>query len=130
MCVSQALQNIINEISILESGNKRRTLICEELVEVLVQWGNITNDLRMIAEKITKEEFIDNSIRLSKLLSILITQIGICDDYIPLPEVVLSLRHNKKFDLTEADSVTALVYCSHKVIECLAIIASKNKSIS
>ena len=123
------LENIVNQISTMELSNKKRTLACESLVDVLVEWGHIANNLRIIAEKITKEEFIDNSIRLSKLLSVLITQIGICDDYSPLPEVVLSLRQNKRFDLTESDSITALVYCSHKAIECLAIIASKNSAV-
>jgi hypothetical protein len=124
--VSEVFKNIVQKISDLESNNKARPLVCETLVEVLLEWGQITNNLRIIADDISKQEFIDTAIRLSKLLSVLITQIGISDDYVPLPEAVLSLRHNKKFDLTEADSVAAIVYCSHKVIECLAILATKN----
>jgi hypothetical protein len=124
--MSEALKNIITQISILESSNKSRSYVCEELVENLVEWGTITHKLRLISTHISQQEFIDNATRLSKLLSILITQIGICDDYTPLPEAILSLKHQKRFDLTESDSITALVYCSHKVIECLAIIASQN----
>ena len=124
--MSEIIKTIIQKISVLESSNKARPLACESLVAVLLEWGQITNNLRMITDDISKQEFIDTAIRLSKLLSVLITQIGIADDYVPLPEAVLSLRHNKKFDLTEADSVAAIVYCSHKVIECLAILATKN----
>ena len=124
--MSEIFKTIIQKISVLESSNKARPLACESLVAVLLEWGQITNNLRMITDDISKQEFIDTAIRLSKLLSVLITQIGIADDYVPLPEAVLSLRHNKKFDLTEADSVAAIVYCSHKVIECLAILATKN----
>ncbi len=127
--MSEALKIIMNQISILEATEKSRSLVCDELVINLVEWGTITYKLRLISEHITKQEFIDNATRLSKLLSIFITQIGICDDYTPLPEAILSLRHNQRFDLTESDSVTALVYCSHKVIECLAILASRNIAV-
>jgi hypothetical protein len=123
--VSDVLKNILKEITDLEASNRTRPLLCDSLTDILLQWGGISHRLRMIADTISKQEFIDTAIRLSKLLSVLITQVGIADDYMPLPEVVLSLRHNKKFDITEADSVAALVYCSHKVIECLAILATQ-----
>lgn len=124
--MSEKLKTIINGISELEIHNKNKQYICKNLVEALVQWGKLTHDLRNISSDITQEEFVENATRLSRLLSVLITQIGISDDYSPLPEVVLTMKQNKRFDLTEADSVTALVYCSHKVIECLAIIAAKD----
>lgn len=119
------LNTILKDITALEASNRTRPLLCEDLTDVILQWGQISHRLRTIAKDITKQEFIDTAIRLSKLLSILVTQIGIADDYMPLPEVVLTMRHNKKFDLTESDSIAALVYCSHKVIECLAILAAK-----
>ncbi|MFT6071821.1 MAG: hypothetical protein ACJAQ0_000876 [Dasania sp.] len=126
--MSEKFDSIVKRISIMEGDNKNRPLInlkSDELINIILQWGTLTREFRMISKEISEKIFIHNASRLSKILSSLVTQIGICDDFIPLPEEILLINHQRRFDITISDSMTSLVYCTHKAIECLALIASK-----
>ncbi len=123
--VSNILQDLTYQIEALE--NKPREYKIDDMIIAFQEWGQITAKLRTLSEHISQEHLVENSLRLSKLLTVMITEMGLCDDYSPLPEMVCFLREGKKFDFIEADSVTALVYCTHKIIECLSIIAADNK---
>lgn len=122
------LLKLENQINHLEK--EQRQISMDNLMDNLIIWGGLASRLREIHPKITKEEMINQSIRLSKILTVLITEVGICNEFSPLPEVVSALRHQKRFDICEAESLTALVYCTHKVIECLAITLSQQESKS
>jgi hypothetical protein len=118
------------KISLMESDNKNRTLTelsCYDIISLILEWGTLTHELRTNSELIEQEAFVTYATRLSNLLSSFITQIGICDDFIPLPESVLMINHKQRFDITASDATTSLVYCAHKALECLALIASGNK---
>jgi|GEM_PF-3918491 len=126
--MSNILNQLCQDIACIEAKNNHQILtkiVSQDVISLLVEWGGLTQRLRDLKSKISDQEFIKHASRLSKLLSSFITKIGMVEDYTPLPEAVLIVKHQKKFDLVESDATTALVYCSHKAIECLAIIASK-----
>lgn len=114
-----------SQIMHLETKCQDRELSYHQMIALLVEWGKIASDLKSQADGVEQDLFIKNAAQLSNILTLLITQIGFSEDYNPLPETILQKTQNQKFDLLEADSLAALVYCFHKTIEGLAIIAAK-----
>ncbi|MEM6603871.1 MAG: hypothetical protein AAF621_07460 [Pseudomonadota bacterium] len=120
-------------VSVLENFNKALDSLekvsttgkSSDMVNQLLKWGNLVAYFRKIQPKLGSEKTIEISSRLSSVLSILITDLGMCEDYIPLPELVSVTRTGNRFNPLEADSETALVYFMHKVIECLSIASVK-----
>ena len=117
------LENFNKALDQLESNSTSGK--SSDIVNQLLKWGNMVGHFRKIQPKLGSEKTIEISSRLSSILSILITDLGMCEDYIPLPELVSVTRTGNRFNPLEADSETALVYFMHKVIECLSIASVK-----
>lgn len=121
-------QILDQEIHQLAHECKNQELSYSAMMALLLEWGRLTGNLRAKAEKLGQDKFIQSATQLSKILSGLITQIGFSGEYQPLPESVLYKTKQQHFDLIESDSLSTLVYCTHKVIEGLAIIAAKGSA--
>ena len=116
----EAFLNALKNLEALPASSKS-----SEMVTHILKWSQLVAGFRKIQPTLPKEDIITVSMRLSSVLSVMITDLGMCDDYVPLPELVSVVRTGKKFNALEADSETALVYFMHKAIECLGVAAVK-----
>lgn len=116
-------------VSVIEKFNKAldhlettaKTDESAQIIQHLLNWGKVVAHFRKIQPKLGSEKTIEISSRLSSILSVMITDLGMCQDYIPLPELVAVTKTGNRFNPMQADAETALVYFMHKVIECLSI---------
>lgn len=112
----KSLENLEKTTSTGKSG---------DLINQILKWGNLVTYFRKIQPQLGSDKTIELSSRLSSALSVLITDLGMCEDFIPLPEMVCVTRTGNRFNPLEADSETALVYFMHKVIESLSLMSVK-----
>ena len=84
-------------------------------------WGELVNKYRSLADRMSYDDRVTVGTKLSSILSILITEFGCSESYLPLPEEIAVIRSGKKFDFLSADTETVMVYFTHKTIEALAV---------
>ena len=121
--MSNILDNFNKSLDALEK--KAPTSKSSDLMNYILKWANLVTYFRKIQPDLGSDKTIEISSRLSAALSVLITDLGMCDDFIPLPEMVCVTRTGSRFNPLDADSETALVYFMHKVIEYLSLATVK-----
>ncbi len=89
-------------------------------LETFRKWGEIALHYKKLTPKMTQEERISIAVRLSGILSVLITELGCAEEHPPLSEEVALIKTGRRFDYLRSDTETVMVYFAHKAIEMLS----------